>query len=457
MARPTDPTQPAPSAPRHLLETIERLARADGPRPSAPSAGLPPPTLLGLHLSRAPGLHAHHRRIAAALLGEAAERGGGQLHALGADMALLFSPADGGAAVVATLARVFATLLPPETLCSLWPLPAAADPALVWLRCAHATTEPGSATAPDAQASAAHYAALDGALQSMSTGEIVHRQTAVLLRPGHADPLVPAFREVAIATTALEARLASLPAASDPFLFSHLATRLDQRMLAALLQDVPAAGPLSAGTGPGALHVNLTLPGALSEGFARLATAAAPALAAGLRIGIELPFAEIFADPTAYVLARERIRLAGMAVVLDGLTADTLALTAPETLEPDLVKLSWSASLLTPAPPVLQAIARLNGALGHGRLMLHRIDDESAIGWGMRHGIVMFQGRYIDTVLAAARLRACPQAKGCTLRACLDRAAATDFGPRGGCRNLALLDLGAPLTRPATPPARLAA
>ena len=433
------------------------MARADGPRPVAQ-----PLWLLALHLSRAPGLRPHHRRVAAALLSEAAERSGGQLHTPGTDLALLFTPTDGGSALAATLARVFASLLPMDRLITLWPLPAAAAPALLWLEGTQAAPEPAPATAPDAQASAAHYAALDAALQTMPTGELVHRQTAVMLRPGHADPLVPAFREVAIATPALEAQVATrsdqVQAVSDPFLFSHLATRLDQRMLAALLQDVPAAGPLSAGTGPGALHVNLTLPGALSEGFARLANAAAPALAAGLRIGIELPFAEIFADPHSYVLARERIRLAGMEVVLDGLNADTLGLTAPETLEPDLVKLNWSRSLLAAPPPVLQAIARLVGALGPNRLVLHRIDDEAAIAWGLRQGISVFQGRYTDTVLAAARLRACPQATLCTIRACLDRAAATAFGPRAGCRNLVLLDLGAPIPpRSASPRVRFAA
>lgn len=47
-------------------------------------------------------------------------------------------------------------------------------------------------------------------------------------------------------------------------------------------------------------------------------------------------------------------------------------------------------------------------------------------------------------MLAAARLVACPQAAGCTLRQCMERAAAVGFGGRTGCGNHALLDAGVP-------------
>jgi hypothetical protein len=48
----------------------------------------------------------------------------------------------------------------------------------------------------------------------------------------------------------------------------------------------------------------------------------------------------------------------------------------------------------------------------------------------------------------------CPKASGCTLRQCVERATATSPAGRAGCRNLALLDAGAPSRDMAALPAR---
>jgi hypothetical protein len=86
-------------------------------------------------------------------------------------------------------------------------------------------------------------------------------------------------------------------------------------------------------------------------------------------------------------------------------------------------------------------------------VVLHGADSEAAIGWGLAHGVTRFQGRYIDTMLAVERLRACASARHCTLDQCRERASATGASGRFGCRNLPLLDLGAPLY-PARAPVR---
>lgn len=439
---------------RQLLDALDRVLRhgdraapggSAGSLADSPAAG-PPPVMMAVHLSRVTptGPRAYHRRIATALLDEASGREGGQLFSLGnGDVVVLFRPADEGAAIAATMASLFQADLPDATRArSVWPLPKAAVPALTYVR---DRVLEGTDTNPaaDLQASAAAMAATQAIVRSAPLAELTRRQTAILLQPGHAQQMTPLFREVVISMAVLEGRGgAGMPgAAADPFLFSHLAARLDRRMLAALRTDIPEGGPLSGRLGGAALHLNLTLPGVLSQGFATMADAARPALARGLRIGIEIPFAEVFADSQAFVLARERLRLAGCDLVLDGVTHGALPLTDLGALEPSLVKLSWSPALAATGAVVRRAIERI----GPDCVVLHRTDSERAVAWGLGMGIRRYQGHYIDLMLAAERLKQCPERQGCALRQCADRAGTTAPASRAGCTNPALLDTALPV------------
>ncbi len=422
---------------RQLLDAVERILRA-------PPGRLLGWSLLALHLSRIPppGPRAHHRRVAATVLDDAASRCSGQLFALpNGDMALLFRPTDAGAALLDILARLFKADVPDAGgLRSLWPLPNATLPTLTWLaeRVAEGDQAP---MPPEPPSNTGAVAAMDAVVQTGALSDLMHRQTAILLRPGRTVPVVPLFREVTISTAVLEARIAGGQAMADPFLFSHLAARLDRRMLGALKDDVPGGGLLSMGLGAAALHVNMTLAGILSTGFANFASACPQAIAAGLRIGVEVPFVEAFADIKSFILARERLRLAGLHLVLDGVSHHALMVTSPAVLKPSLVKLNWSPAMTAAGADLRDAVLRL----GADRIVLHRAESEAAIAWGLSHGITRFQGRYVDAMLAAERLRACPAANGCTMRQCRERASATGPAGRAGCRNVTLLDLGAPI------------
>ena len=420
-----------------MLDRVERILRA----PAGRLAGW---ALLALHLSRIPppGARSHHRRVVAAVLDDAAGRYEGQVFALaGGDIALLFRPNGSVTALLDVLARLFRADVPDAaTLYSLWPLPEAGAPMLAFVM---AGVREGDRTAPvpEPLSSTTAIAAMDGIVQTGMLSDLMHRQTAVLLRPGRSVAVVPLFREVAIATAVLEARIAGSHATADPFLFAHLAVRLDHRMLHDLRHDIPAGGLLSMGLGSASLHINMTLAGILSQGFADFAAASPKAIAAGLRIGVEVPFVEAFADIKSFIVARERLRLAGLHLVLDGISHQALAVTCPGVLAPSLVKLTWSPAMQDAGPALGAAVARL----GPDRIVLHRSDGEAAIAWGMAHGISRFQGRYIDTMLAAERLRSCVSASHCTLRQCRERASATGAAGRVGCRNPRLLDLGAPV------------
>jgi hypothetical protein len=73
------------------------------------------------------------------------------------------------------------------------------------------------------------------------------------------------------------------------------------------------------------------------------------------------------------------------------------------------------------------------------RLVLTRCDGAAALEWGVSIGITRFAGSWIEALLAARRMAACPQAGACTRSACAGRAAAADPAGRAGCTNLPLL------------------
>ena len=382
---------------------------------------------LVLHLSQMalPAPRPHHRRIARAVMDDAAQRQEGQVFALrNEDLLLLFRADDGTCPLAATLARLFQVDVPdPAGLTTLWSLErdGAALLRYAQARVLDALPDPASA---EPKGSAQLIDALESVIEHSRITDLTRRQTAVLLVPGREARLQPLFREVSFSVDVLEARIAATGQAhADPFLFRHLASRLDRRMLDVLRRDLQANGPLTAGArglGP-MLHLNLTLSGIMSDRFAQFAAACR---AIGAQVGVEIPLIEACADPEAFVAARTRLRFAGLSLVLDGVSHHALMLTVPAVLEPDLIKLDWSPRL----PEAGAAVARAVAALGESRVVLHRADTEHALSWGLAHGIRRFQGRWVDAMLAAQRIGACGPGR-CSMRQCTERAYAT--GPAG--------------------------
>lgn len=416
---------------RQLLDTVERTTRSLGIR-----------SALVLHLSRmpAPGPRPHHGRVARVILDDDAARRGGQVFALrNGDLVLLLPERDAAPDLLATLARLFRIDMPnPALLLSDWRVPEDGH-ALLAYASARAADAPPDPDPPGAPGSAVAIDAISGLIQHSRMSDLLQRQTAVLL--GGTARMQPLFREVTFSLAVLEARIAAVGhAQADPFLFRHLASRLDGRMLEVLRQDLQADGPLTAGArdrSP-ALHLNLTLSGILSDAFAGFA---ASCRAVGASVGVEVSLMEACGDPEAFAAARDRLRLAGLSLVLDSVSHHALLLTVPLALAPDLVKLDWSPTL----PEAGRALEDAVRALGSDRVVLHRAETETALAWGLARGIRRFQGRHVDAMLAAGRIGACAYGGGCSLQQCMERATATGPGGRAGCRNQTLLDAGAPM------------
>ncbi len=445
-----------------LLETVRRLLR----QPAGWVA-----LVLRLSAMDPPAPRPHHRRVARALLQDAAQRHEGQVFAMpNGDLVLLHRPLGDSAAVLGdTLGRLLRIDAPdPALLAQVWTLSDAAEGLLAYAR-ERAQEAAGAAHDDDLPARTGAVDAIDALIERPHVADLLRRQTAILFgaaEHGRASlPVTPLFREVAFSLAGMEAQMAAGDAgpapslAADPFLFRDMAARLDRRMLALLPGQLDHGGPLDlaasgvanadGGATPLAVHLNLTLASIEGAAFQALADAAR---ARGVTLGVEVSLLEACAEPAAFARARRVLTRAGCALALDHVSHLSLTLTRPWLLGADMIKLDWSPRL--PDLPVREA-ARLAAAIGQAgphTIVLRRAETEAAVRWGMARGIRRFQGRHVDAMLGAARILACPAAADCTLRQCIERAATATAAGRRFCRNTALLDAGAPAAQAANRP-----
>ena len=437
---------------RQLLDTIRRVA--------APGWGSPgwAALIVLFHQFPAPGPRAHHRRVARALLDDAAQRHGGQVFALrNLDLVLLCPQAPlraplamrphgapPGTPLGETLPELMLRLLRAETQAAapplaLWSLPEQRHRLLAYA--ADRLAEVGLTPLDRAVARAEPPVGSTTAAETHVVPDLLLRQTAVFLdTAGAALRLRPLFREITYAA-ALQAETGIDPFEADPFLLRHFAIRLEQRLLAALPGEAKRGGALDPLAASPPLHLNLAPDAITTDAFAALA---ALCRAHGVRLGVEITLVDAGADPASYAAARAILAAGGITCAIDQASLLALRLTRLVTLAPDLVKLEWTPRLSRLSGPERQDLEADLRDIGPERILLMGADSEAALQWGSTRGIRRFQGRHVDAMLAASRLAICSHAGGCTLRQCTERASATAPAGRAGCRNTPLLDAGAP-------------
>jgi hypothetical protein len=456
---PPDPRGP-PAAPmaapagreRQFLDAAERATRFPRER-----------LALVLHLSRLrpPGPRPHHRRVADALLRDAAERHEGQVFALGNDDRVLLCEtravlaARGAApaavdpvALPALLRRLLRADAPdPAALVSLWPLATESGVLLAYARARLAEAAARTPGPGDTVATPASLDALGAALRTVPLAALARQHFAARLQvpaDGTA-PLRPLWREITFSLAALEA-LAGTPgqARGDPFLLHHLAPAFDRRLLGELATALGTGTPLDPLAGA-AVHLKLSLASVLDAPFARLVAACR---AGGAGLGVAVALAEAGSEPDAFARARRLAAASGWTLLLDDVSHLALLLADPAALDAAFIRLAWGPTMPALPDEEARALAASVRAIGPERVVLTGADDADALRWGAARGIRRFQGRHVDAALAAMRMRGCPAAGGCTPHQCGERATATDPAGRRLCRVPRLLAAGAPAEAP---------
>ena len=388
-----------------------------------------PASVLRLYLSRLPAtiLQPYHGRVARCLFDDAVQRGGGQVFAYNnGDLALIAGPEAAGS-LGAVLLRLFrAEAASNRHLIGLWSLPD--EEALARREFAAAADVP--MITQNSPATLGTTAVISSLLASDRTEDFVRRQTAVRIDRGGMTAL---FQELSVSLPAIEAQVGAPVHRADPHLLRYIAGQLHGRLLPRLAQT-----PLfqTAARETPSLTVNLPLDAIATPPFEAVRVAARDA---GTLLGVEIAFVDAIAQPASFTEARQRLQNEGCTVLVDAVDHHALLLCDPAALRPDILKLEWSP-LLPGLPAREQRLLRQAlSAVGLDRVVLHRAETEAALVWGRSQGIACYQGRHVDLMLAANRLRTCGHSAACSMGQCVSRAEAPDKTGQHGCEDLAML------------------
>ena len=233
-------------------------------------------------------------------------------------------------------------------------------------------------------------ARVETALERADLSNLVRRQFVCSVD----DQMVPQekFSELFISIKDLrETMLPGVDLVANRWLFQHLTETLDRRMLSMLnkTDSVSMSGDIS-------FNVNVTT--LLSKEFQKFDDNVA-ASRRGTMV-IELQKEDIFSNLTSYTFAREFVQDKGYKVCLDGMTLQTLSMIRHERLNVDMVKLIWHPDLVDGGEKVINLLRAVIERRGNEYLILCRCDDREAVDFGRSAGISLYQGRFIESMIA---------------------------------------------------------
>ncbi|MBC7905933.1 MAG: hypothetical protein H7Y60_04185 [Rhodospirillaceae bacterium] len=269
------------------------------------------------------------------------------------------------------------------------------------------------------------------AIGSSDIAGVVRRQPCVRF----SDKMVAevAFQEFFMSIADLQKVLApDVNILSNRWLFQHLSHLLDLRVLS-VLQD---AGFRKL---PAAFSVNLNMATVNTPVFKQFEAS----IKGRAGLVVEFQLMDIFNNLDGFLEVRDLLRSHGHISVLDGMSPITLQFLDAELYDTDFVKVNWSPDMADEV--VTQDLHDALGPVGFERVILARCDTENSIAWGLNQGIRHFQGRFLDSMVAAVTMAQCDKASACTLTQCTHRHGVISGRPRVECGNNDMLDAFPPL------------
>ena len=234
---------------------------------------------------------------------------------------------------------------------------------------------------------------VEQSLQRADLSNMMRRQFICALI-GKAAPQ-PLFSELFISIADLrETLMPGVNLNASRWLFQHLTETLDRRVLAMLSKsnDQSITGEIS---------INLNVSTLLSPEFIQFDDSVIASMRGS--IVIELQKIDIFHDLNAFMFARDFAKERGYRICIDGLTHETMPFVNRDKLGADMVKLVWLPDLEETVGQ--KRIRRLVRDASATRVIMCRCDDEQAVTFGQSVGINMFQGRYIENLIAEENRR----------------------------------------------------
>ena len=202
----------------------------------------------------------------------------------------------------------------------------------------------------------------------------------------------PAFSELFISIQDLrETLLPGVNLASSRWLFMHMTSSLDKRMLAMLAKSDQM-------TLSGDISFNLNVATLLTPDFLNFDDNI-PAARRGAMV-LEINAVDAFSDLGAYLFARNFAQNRGYRICIDGLTHQSMQVVDRERLGADFVKLVWDPDMADGGEEMREKVGSLVKRAGPSRVVLCRCDARESVDYGRSVGIRFFQGRQVENLIA---------------------------------------------------------
>lgn len=228
------------------------------------------------------------------------------------------------------------------------------------------------------------------ALQRTDLTSLVRRQFVC----GVTKKLVPepVFSELYISITDLrETMMPGIDLTSNRWLFQYLTESLDKRVLSLLSKTDRFSI-----TGDVSFNVNVST--LMSPEFMAFDDGISAARRGSMVL--ELQKIDIFADLGAFLFIREFCQEKGYRICLDGLTYQNMSMINRKRLGVDYVKVMWNPELIDGGAEMRKKLRDLVDEAGRDTVIMARCDNREAVDFGRSVGIKMFQGHYVEHLIA---------------------------------------------------------
>lgn len=215
---------------------------------------------------------------------------------------------------------------------------------------------------------------------------------------------------------------------ADKALFSMLMDTLDRRMMSALCG-------LNFKRFPPLISLNLNVQSVFLPIFDKMLSTLQS------RLMVEFQMADILHNLPQYRKACTKLKQAGVVIALDGVGVNELEFVPMTPFDVDCYKIFWSPKLKECAPLLKRFLKEQKDKT----IILARSGSEDALIFGKEVGIELFQGHFVDTLLAAVSKNACTFGQECSLSDCRLRHSVVCGSVRLACVHEAHLDAYIPL------------
>jgi EAL domain-containing protein (putative c-di-GMP-specific phosphodiesterase class I) len=173
---------------------------------------------------------------------------------------------------------------------------------------------------------------------------------------------------------------------ADRWLFQDLSRTMDLRML-----DTVVRAP-HAREAP-AISLNLNLETVMTPAFNTFLSR----IESEQKVIVEVQVVDVLTNVGMYLDAQAALGSMGHAVLIDGLSTTALSMLDVTSMKPDYAKIVWAPELLDMMDPATnQNAAFIVHELGAEKVILSRCDSAAALAWGLKTGISVFQGHFLD-------------------------------------------------------------